>query len=92
MTHCSEDLNRDLPDSYVAQIDERISLVKAGTGRADYLAKRDAEIDQAVNLVEIDLRSSGRRLPMQPQRYGSPVPAGLPLSPGDRDWAVSLGT
>jgi hypothetical protein len=142
MTHCSEVLNRDLPDSYVAQIDERISLVsyddpasdripdvlvmrseeigpaegpassqaigvlepatmrlvkrqvevreswveiyhlpemelvtvleilspsnKSGTGRADYLAKRDAMIDRPVNLVEIDLLSSGRRLPMQP--------------------------
>ena len=27
MAHCSEVLNRDLPECYVAQIDERISLV-----------------------------------------------------------------
>ena len=143
MTHCSEVLNRDLPEGYVAQIDERISLVsfdnpateripdvlvmraddgpsssrdvespavgvlepttmqlvkrvvevrecwveiyhlpemelvtvveilspsnKVGTGRGDYLAKRDALIDQPVNLVEIDLLLSGSRLPMKPQ-------------------------
>jgi hypothetical protein len=143
MTHCSEVLNRDLPEGYVAQIDERISLVsldlpateripdvlvmraddapgvpreaagasvgilepttmrlikrqvevreswveiyhlpemelvtvveilspsnKSGSGRGDYLAKRDALIDRPVNLVEIDLLASGGRLPMQPQ-------------------------
>jgi hypothetical protein len=147
MTHCSEMLNRDLPDAYVAQIDERISLVsfedsaseripdvlvmrsegaattaaaarsqavgvlepttirlvrqqtevrerwveiyhlpemelvtvieilsarnKSGSGRGDYLTKRDALIDQPVDLVEIDMLAGGRRLPMQPQ-----LPAG----------------
>jgi hypothetical protein len=143
MTHCSEVLNRDLPETYVAQIDERISLVsledpgtdripdvlvmrsddvptepkeaggasigivepttmrlakrqvevreswveiyhlpemelvtvleilspsnKSGSGRGEYLAKRDSLIDRPVNLVEIDLLSVGSRLPMQPQ-------------------------
>jgi hypothetical protein len=140
ITHCSEVLNRELPEPYVAQIDERIALVsfeesasgripdlligrdddapaslrasargavgtlehttlqllkravevretwvevyhlpemelvtvigilspsnKGGSGRIDYVAKRDALIDQPVNLVEIDLLLSGSRMPM----------------------------
>jgi hypothetical protein len=38
---------------------------KAGTGRADYLAKREAYIDRPVNLVEIDLILRGARMPME---------------------------
>ncbi|MDR3637296.1 MAG: DUF4058 family protein [Isosphaeraceae bacterium] len=150
ITHCNEALNRDLPEGYVAQIDERIALVsfdepisqrvpdvfigreegashrpsstpplpgalgliepitiplakrtvevretwieiyqlpemelvtvveilspsnKSGSGRHDYLAKRDALIDQPVNLVEVDLLLSGTRAPME-----------RPLPPGD---------
>jgi hypothetical protein len=140
IAHCSELLNRDLPESYVAQTDERIALVsfddsatdripdvligreegspagepsdapavvgtiepttmrllkravevretwieiyhlpemelvtaieilspsnKGGSGRTDYLAKRDALIDQPVNLVEVDLLLSGSRMPV----------------------------
>jgi hypothetical protein len=37
---------------------------KGGSGRSEYLAKRDALIDQPVNLVEIDLILSGARMPM----------------------------
>jgi hypothetical protein len=140
IAYCSELLNRDLPESYVAQTDERIALVsfeesasgrlpdlligrdddapsssrqpapgavatlepttmqlmkravevretwieihhlpemelvtvieilspsnKGGSGRIDYVAKRDALIDQPVSLVEIDLLLSGARMPM----------------------------
>jgi hypothetical protein len=140
IVHCSELLNRDLPEHYVAQTDERIAMVsfdmpvgdripdvligrdengtaaprsaapagvgtlepttmqlvkrtvevretwieiyhlpemelvtvieilsptnKGGSGRSDYLAKRDALIDRAVNLIEIDLLLSGRRMPL----------------------------
>ena len=142
MAICSEVLNRDLPEPYVAQIDERLSLVsaetpssdripdvlvmrpdgadaahdpmdrsavgvlepttmllvkrthevretwveiyhlpemelvtileilspsnKTGSGRGEYLAKRDTLIDQPVGLVEIDLLLSGSRLPLNP--------------------------
>jgi hypothetical protein len=38
---------------------------KAGTGRTDYLAKRNEFIDQPVNLVEIDLILRGARMPME---------------------------
>ena len=37
---------------------------KGGSGRTDYLAKRDALIDQPVNLVEVDLLLSGSRMPV----------------------------
>ena len=37
---------------------------KSGSGRAEYLEKRDALIDQPVNLVEIDLLLGGRPMPM----------------------------
>jgi hypothetical protein len=37
---------------------------KGGTGRADYIAKRNALIDRPVNLVEIDLLLSGSRMPI----------------------------
>ena len=148
IAHCSELLNRDLPESYVAQTDERIALVsfddsdsaripdvligreqgsqtgerlevpatvgtleprmmrllkrtvevretwieiyhlpemelvtaieilspsnKGGSGRLDYLAKRDSLIDQPVNLVEIDLLLNG-----------SPMPISGALRPGE---------
>jgi hypothetical protein len=45
---------------------------KGGSGRSDYLAKRNALIDQPVNLVEIDLLFNGSRMPMSG-----------PLPPGD---------
>jgi hypothetical protein len=140
IAYCSEVLNRELPESYVAQTDERIALVsfdesvsnrvpdvligrdddapassrapspgvvgtlepttlqllkhavevretwievyhvpemelvtvieilspsnKGGSGRIDYVAKRDALIDQPINLVEIDLLLSGTRMPL----------------------------
>jgi hypothetical protein len=38
---------------------------KSGSGRAEYLEKRDALIDQPVNLVEIDLLLGGRPMPMR---------------------------
>ena len=44
---------------------------KAGAGRVEYLDKRDALIDRPVNLVELDLLTGGRRLPMQ-----RPMPVG----------------
>jgi hypothetical protein len=37
---------------------------KGGSGRADDLARRDALIDQPVNLVEVDLLLSGSRMPV----------------------------
>jgi hypothetical protein len=40
---------------------------KVGSGRTDYLRKRIALIDQPVNLVEIDLLLSGRRMPAEGQ-------------------------
>jgi hypothetical protein len=140
IVHCSELLNRELPEHYAAQTDERIALVsfdlprsdripdvlisrdeygatssrlagtpvvgtlepttmqllrrevevretwieiyhlpemelvtvieilspsnKGGTGRVDYIAKRDALIDQPINLVEVDLLLSGSRMPL----------------------------
>jgi Protein of unknown function (DUF4058) len=46
---------------------------KGGSGRIDYLAKRDALIDQPVILVEIDLLLSGSRMPvsgtLRPGKY-----------------------
>jgi Protein of unknown function (DUF4058) len=46
---------------------------KVGSGRVDYLVKRDALIDQPVNLIEIDLLLSGSRMPvsgkLQPGEY-----------------------
>jgi hypothetical protein len=142
ITHCNEAINRDLPEGYVAQVDERIALVsfdepraqrvadvlvvrdaaapaqppradapsalgvlepvtipiakrtvevretwievyqlpdmelvtvveilspsnKSGSGRQDYLAKRNALIDRPINLVEIDLLLGGNRVPME---------------------------
>jgi hypothetical protein len=96
ITHSSEELNRLLPASYVAQTDVRIALVsavevretwieifhlpemelvtvveilspsnKGGSGRSEYLAKRNRFIDQPVNLVEIDLLLSGTRMLMK---------------------------
>ncbi|HMF37512.1 MAG TPA: DUF4058 family protein [Isosphaeraceae bacterium] len=44
---------------------------KSGSGRSEYLQKRDALIDQPVNLVEIDLLVGGRPMPM-----GKNLPAG----------------
>jgi hypothetical protein len=44
---------------------------KSGAGRVEYLDKRDRLIDQPVNLVELDLLSGGRRLPMR-----KPMPVG----------------
>lgn len=44
---------------------------KSGSGRSEYLQKRDALIDQPVNLVEIDLLLGGRPMPM-----GKNLPAG----------------
>jgi hypothetical protein len=38
---------------------------KAGSGRADYLVKREAYIDRPINLVEIDLILRGARMPME---------------------------
>jgi hypothetical protein len=99
IAHCSELLNRDLPETYVAQTDERVAEVretwieiyhlpeielvtaieilspsnKGGSGRVDYQTKRDALIDQPVNLIEIDLLLSGSRMPvsgrLQPGEY-----------------------
>src|SRR5262249_40319617 len=38
---------------------------KLGSGRSDYLTKRNALIDQPVNFVEMDLMLRGARMPMQ---------------------------
>ena len=40
---------------------------KVGSGRSDYLRKRNALIDRPVNLVEIDLLLGGRRMPIEGQ-------------------------
>ena len=62
-----------LPDLELVTVIEILSPTnKSGTGRSDYLAKRDSLIDQPVNLVEIDLLLSGNRMPM-----------GRRLPPGD---------
>jgi Protein of unknown function (DUF4058) len=44
---------------------------KTGTGRAEYLEKREEFHSRKINLVEIDLLLSGRRVPMKkPLRRG----------------------
>jgi hypothetical protein len=54
-----------LPDMELVTAIEILSPVnKVGSGRSDYLEKRNALIDQPVNLVEIDLLLTGRRMPM----------------------------
>jgi len=61
-----------LPDLELVTVIEILSSAKkTGAGRVEYLDKRDGLIDQPVNLVELDLLSGGRRLPMK-----KPMPAG----------------
>jgi hypothetical protein len=56
---------KNLPDLDLVTVIEILSPSnKSGTGRGDYLHKRDALIDQPVNLVEIDLLLGGRPMPM----------------------------
>src|SRR5262249_24586200 len=62
-----------LPDMQLVTAIEILSPTnKIGSGRSDYLKKRNAFIDQPVNFVEIDLLLGGRRMPTE---------CGLP--PGD---------
>ncbi len=61
-----------LPDLELVTVVEILSPSnKSGSGRSEYLHKRDALIDLTVNLVEIDLLLSGRPMPM-----GKSLPAG----------------
>jgi hypothetical protein len=54
-----------LPELDLVTVIEILSPTnKSGSGRTDYLHKRDALIDQPVNLVEIDLLLGGRPMPM----------------------------
>jgi len=54
-----------LPDLDLVTVIEILSPSnKDGRGRSEYLQKRDALIDQPVNLVEIDLLLGGGRMPM----------------------------
>ncbi len=54
-----------LPDMEVITVIELLSPSnELGPGRGDYMKKRNALIDQPVNLVEIDRISSGKRMPM----------------------------
>jgi hypothetical protein len=61
-----------LPEMELVTVIEILSPSnKGGSGRIDYIAKRDALINQPVNLVEIDLLLSGTRMPMR-----GPMPPG----------------
>ncbi len=61
-----------LPDLELVTVIEILSPAnKIGAGRVEYLDKRALLIDRPVNLVELDLLSGGRRLPMK-----RPMPAG----------------
>ena len=65
-----------LPDLELVTVVEILSPSnKSGSGRSEYLHKRDTLIDLTVNLVEIDLLLSGRPMPM-----GKDLPAGHYLS------------
>ena len=71
-------MDRDsaLPDLELVTVVEILSPSnKSGSGRSEYLHKRDTLIDLTVNLVEIDLLLSGRPMPM-----GKDLPAGHYLS------------
>ncbi len=55
-----------LPDRRLVSVLELLSPTnKEGTGRADYLIKRNALLKQDVHLVELDLLVGGHRLPMR---------------------------
>lgn len=54
-----------LPEMELVTVIEILSPSnKGGSGRADYVAKRDSLIDQRINLAEIDLLQSGARMPV----------------------------
>jgi hypothetical protein len=57
---------RSVPNMVVVTVMEVLSPAnKEGEGRADYLRKRRAVLNSDVNLIEIDLLRSGRRVPMR---------------------------
>jgi hypothetical protein len=61
-----------LPDMELVTVIEILSPTnKSGSGRSEYLQKRDTLIERPVNLVEIDLLLGGRPMPM-----GKTLPAG----------------
>jgi len=63
---------RNLPELDLVTVIELLSPTnKTGVGRVEYLDKRDQYIDFPVNLVELDLFVSARRLPMK-----KPMPTG----------------
>jgi hypothetical protein len=66
---------------------------KVGLGRNDYLRKRNALIDQPVNLVEIDLLLGGKRMPMAkplPPGDGFAIVARVELRPDAQVYAWTL--
>lgn len=64
---------RRRPDRELITVLELLSPTnKAGSGRGEYLAKRDNYLHQDVHVVELDLLKEGQRLPMR-----------KPLPPGD---------
>jgi len=63
---------RHLPDQEVVTVLELLSPTnKSGTGRGQYLGKRDRLLREEINLVELDLIRGGQRL-----RLGRSLPAG----------------
>ena len=55
-----------LPDRRLVTVIEVLSPSnKSGSGRSDYLAKRNALIHQDVHIVELDFLVAGQRLPMK---------------------------
>jgi hypothetical protein len=63
---------RRVPDLSLVTVIEILSPTnKSGSGRKEYLEKRNQLIQQPVNLVEIDLLLGGRR-----PRLGAPLPRG----------------
>lgn len=69
------------PDATLVTVLELLSPTnKEGTGRRDYLHKRNEQLRDSVHLVEIDLLLGGKRLPME----------GI-LPPGDYYAIVSRG-
>src|SRR5262249_18994665 len=66
---------------------------KVGLGRNDYLRKRNALIDQPVNLVEIDLLLGGKRMPLAkplPPGDGFAIVARVELRPDAQVYAWTL--
>jgi hypothetical protein len=58
------EVRRKSDDSIVSVLELLSPTNKSGSGRGEYLLKRDALLQQAVHLVEVDLLLKGPRLPL----------------------------